>query len=129
MSQVISGLLRSLIVTNAVCASRHGPGTNVCPDVCLCKLQEAELSWCFDIFGFTEATPGNTLAMLTFHLVKRAGFVQLYKLDEVKLCRILQALEAGYQRDNPYHNRSEPGGLSKPCVDCNLMVFCCKCLA
>ncbi len=50
--------------------------------------------------------------MLTFHLVKRAGFVQLYKLDEVKLCRVLQALEAGYQRDNPYHNRSEPGGLS-----------------
>ncbi|DBA85163.1 hypothetical protein WJX79_004941 [Trebouxia sp. C0005] len=67
-------------------------------------LQKAEMSWCFDIFGFTEATPGNTLAMLTFHLVKRAGFVQLYKLDEVKLCRILQAIEAGYQRDNPYHN-------------------------
>ncbi|KAA6429425.1 MAG: hypothetical protein FRX49_00819 [Trebouxia sp. A1-2] len=65
---------------------------------------KAEMSWCFDIFGFTEATPGNTLAMLTFHLVKRAGFVQLYKLDEVKLCRILQAIEAGYQRDNPYHN-------------------------
>ncbi|DBA94754.1 TPA: hypothetical protein ACH3X1_002302 [Trebouxia sp. C0004] len=67
-------------------------------------LQEAEQSWRFDIFGFTEATPGNTLAMLTFHLVRRAGFVQLYKLDEVKLCRVLQALEAGYQRDNPYHN-------------------------
>ena len=82
-------------------------------------LQEAELSWHFDIFGFTEATPGNTLAMLTFHLVKRAGFVQLYNFDEVKLCRVLQALEAGYQRDNPYHNRSGPGGLSTPYISCD----------
>jgi hypothetical protein len=99
------------------------------PDIYFCKLQEAELSWRFDIFGFTEATPGNTLAMLTFHLVKRAGFVQLYKLDEVKLCRILQALEAGYQSDNPYHNRSEPGGLSTPYCNYDPGMFCRKCLA
>lgn len=69
-------------------------------------MQEAEHTWQFDIFGFTEQTrSGNTLAMLTFHLVRRAGFTTDYRLDETKLCRILRTLEAGYQAENPYHNR------------------------
>ena len=68
-------------------------------------VQDAENSWQFDIFGFADATPGNTLAILTFHLVKRAGFSTDYQLDEVKLSRTLQAIEAGYRPENPYHNR------------------------
>ena len=75
----------------------------LCP--CLSLVQEAEHSWQFDIFGFADVTPGNTLAMLTFYFIKRVGFIQQYNLHEVKLCRMLQMIEAGYQSANPYHNR------------------------
>ena len=74
-------------------------------DIWHCNVQEAETSWHFDIFGYANATSGDALAMLTFHLVKRANFTHHYVMDDVKLCRLLRAVEEGYQRDNPYHNR------------------------
>ena len=43
--------------------------------------------------------------MLGYHLYKRAGFIKHYYIDEVKLCNYLKAIEAGYNSDNPYHNR------------------------
>ena len=62
--------------------------------------------------GLQEQTPGNTLAMLAFHLLKRAGFSSNWHLDEAKLCNTLAVIEAGYQSSNPYHNRY------KPCTHC-----------
>ena len=69
-------------------------------------LQDAENNWQFDIFAFAEATPGTTLSLLTFHLLKQSGapISEGGHLNEAKLCRYLQRIEAGYST-NPYHNR------------------------
>ncbi|DBA72363.1 TPA: putative 3',5'-cyclic phosphodiesterase pde-3 [Trebouxia sp. C0005] len=67
-------------------------------------LQGAEKNWQFDIFGLAEATPGNTLSLLAFHLFKQAGHVKKFSLDEGKLCRYLRKIEQGYDAGNPYHN-------------------------
>ncbi|DBA82086.1 TPA: hypothetical protein ACH3X1_016801 [Trebouxia sp. C0004] len=67
-------------------------------------LQAAEKNWQFDIFGLAEATPGNTLSLLAFHLFKQAGHVKKFSLDEGKLCRYLHKIEQGYDAGNPYHN-------------------------
>ena len=68
-------------------------------------LQEADNTWQFDIFGFAEATPGNTLSVLTYHYLKQTGVIEKWGHDETKLCRFLQKIEAGYSSSNPYHNR------------------------
>ena len=68
-------------------------------------MQDAENNWHFDIFGFADATPGTTLSMLGFHLVKQTGMVQLMGMNEVKLVKFLQKIESGYDPTNPYHNR------------------------
>ena len=43
--------------------------------------------------------------MLAFHFFRQAGFVRDFRLNEVKLCAWLQKIEAGYDSNNPYHNR------------------------
>ena len=58
------------------------------------------------MFKFAEATPGVTLALLTFHFYKISGCISHFGLDPVKLWRYLQRVESGYQMQNPYHNRS-----------------------
>ena len=68
-------------------------------------MQDAESNWQFDIFGFAEATPGTSLSMLTYHLMKQTRIISEYHLDESKLCRYLQKIESGYDPVNPYHNR------------------------
>ena len=73
-----------------------------CVRVCV---QSAEKNWQFDIFALAEATPGSTLSLLGFHLIKQAGFIRQFNLDEGKLCRFLQQIEKGYDQGNPYHNR------------------------
>ena len=72
----------------------------------LTALQDAENNWQFDVFAFAEATPGVTLALLTFHFYKISGCISHFGLDPVKLWRYLQRVESGYQMQNPYHNRS-----------------------
>jgi hypothetical protein len=69
-------------------------------------MQDAESNWQFDIFAYAEATPGNSLSMLTFHLLKSTGLVQEFDLNEVKLTACLRKIESGYDPANPYHNRS-----------------------
>ena len=69
-------------------------------------MQDAESNWQFDIFAFAEATPGNSLSMLTFHLLKSTGLVQEFDLNETKLTACLRKIESGYDPANPYHNRS-----------------------
>ena len=69
-------------------------------------LQDAESNWQFDIFAFADATPGMTLALLTFHYYKTSGLIQHYSLDSGKLWTYLQQVEQGYDMMNPYHNRS-----------------------
>lgn len=68
-------------------------------------VQDAEKSWHFDIFSFAEATEGNTLAIMTYYLMKRAGAFSKFGMHEIKLCRYLHTLESGYN-PLPYHNRS-----------------------
>jgi len=67
--------------------------------------QKAESSWQFDIFEFADATPGTTLSLLTFHLMKQAGVVRTLSIDEGKLCFYLKKVEKGYDPEHPYHNR------------------------
>ena len=68
-------------------------------------VQDAENNWQFDIFGFAEATPGNSLSMLVFHLVKSTGLISDCDLNETKLVACLRKIENGYDAANPYHNR------------------------
>ena len=82
---------------------------------CLPELQAAEKNWQFDIFGLAEATPGNTLSLLAFHLFKQAGHVKKFSLDEGKLCRYLRKIEQGYDAGNPYHNRCLPTAPTAAC--------------
>ncbi|KAL0039442.1 hypothetical protein WJX79_008577 [Trebouxia sp. C0005] len=67
-------------------------------------LLDAENNWQFDVFKFAEATPGHTLALLTFHFYKTSGCISHFGLDSAKLWRFLQRIESGYQMQNPYHN-------------------------
>ena len=75
----------------------HRPGVSA--------LQDAETNWQFDMFAFAAATPGTTLALLTFYLYKNTGLIRDFQLDEQKLCNFLHRVENGYRADNPYHNR------------------------
>ena len=79
-------------------------------------LQAAEKNWQFDIFGLAEATPGNTLSLLAFHLFTQAGHVKKFSLNEGKLCCYLRKLEQGYNASNPYHNRYRPSPVPCACT-------------
>lgn len=61
-------------------------------------------SWNFDIFLFDRLTNGNSLVMLTFHLLNLYGLVELFQLDMVKLRRFLVLVQDDYHSQNPYHN-------------------------
>ncbi|KAL3140140.1 putative 3',5'-cyclic phosphodiesterase pde-3 [Trebouxia sp. C0009 RCD-2024] len=67
-------------------------------------LQDASTQWQFDILGFAEATPGYTLSLLGFHMLKSQGFISEFNVDEAKLCMYLRRIEAGYDNSIPYHN-------------------------
>ena len=67
-------------------------------------LQDAGTNWQFDIFALADATPGNTLSLLAFHLFVQAGHIEKFQLNEGKLCRYLRRIEQGYDASNPYHN-------------------------
>ncbi|XP_016887206.1 high affinity 3',5'-cyclic-AMP phosphodiesterase 7A isoform X2 [Cynoglossus semilaevis] len=66
-----------------------------------CMLEKVG-NWNFDIFLFDRLTNGNGL--LTFHLLKQYGLVELFQLDIVKLWRFLVMVQEDYHSDNPYHN-------------------------
>ena len=66
--------------------------------------QDATKQWQFDILGFAEATPGHTLSLMGFYMLKSQGFVSEFKLDEAKLCMYLRRIEQGYDDSIPYHN-------------------------
>lgn len=72
-------------------------------------VQDAENKWQFDIFAFAKATPGTSLAVMTFHLMKQAGLMSDFSLDQGKLWNFLRKIEGGYKAANPYHNRSAFG--------------------
>ena len=77
-------------------------------------MQDAEKNWQFDIFGFADATPGNSLSMLGFHLLKASGLVQEFGLNETKMANCFRKIESGYIPTNPYHNRCSPHGCACP---------------
>ena len=68
-------------------------------------VQDACKQWQFDILGFADATPGCTLSLLGFHMLKSQGLVSEFNLDEAKLCMYLRRIESGYDDTIPYHNR------------------------
>ena len=67
-------------------------------------VQDAETNWQFDIFAFADATPGTTLAVMTFHLLKQANCMHDFGVDPAKFWTFLQKIEQGYKAGNPYHN-------------------------
>lgn len=80
-------------------------------NVVLCALQDADSNWQFDIFALADATPGNTLSLLAFHLFSQAGHIKKFQLDKGKLCRYLHRIEQGYDASNPYHNSTHVAGV------------------
>lgn len=68
-------------------------------------MQDAKKQWQFDILGFAEATPGYTLSLLGFYMLKSQGLISEFGLDEAKLCVYLRRIESGYDDTIPYHNR------------------------
>lgn len=60
-------------------------------------LQDAETNWQFDIFAFAAATPGATLALMTFHLLSRAHCINELNVDQGKFWNFLQKVEGGYR--------------------------------
>ncbi|DBB04745.1 TPA: putative 3',5'-cyclic phosphodiesterase pde-3 [Trebouxia sp. C0006] len=67
-------------------------------------LQDADNNWAFDIFGYSDATPGYSLSLLVWHFVKQAGLIKEMSIDEGKFCAFARKIEAGYNPTNPYHN-------------------------
>ena len=70
-------------------------------------MQDADNNWAFDIFGYSDATPGYSLSLLVWHFVKGAGLIKDMSIDEGKFCAFARRIEAGYNPSNPYHNRSD----------------------
>ncbi|MBN3272380.1 PDE7A phosphodiesterase, partial [Polyodon spathula] len=68
-----------------------------------CMLEKVG-SWNFDIFLFDRLSNGNSLVSLTFHLFKRYGLIEIFRLDMVKLRRFLVMVQEDYHSQNPYHN-------------------------
>lgn len=90
-------------IQHALHLSNSSPNPSLTLTPCM---QDAESNWQFDIFAYAEATPGTSLSMLTFHLLKTTGLVKDFNLIETKLVTCLRRVEAGYDPVNPYHNRS-----------------------
>jgi len=82
-------------------------------------LQDADNNWAFDIFGYSDATPGYSLSLLVWHFVKGAGLIKEMSIDEGKFCAFARRIEAGYNPTNPYHNRS--GSIALP-GDCMMLL-------
>ncbi len=91
-------------------------------------MQAAEHSWQFDIFALADATPGHTLSLLYFHLVKQSGVLQACQMDEAKLCNFLQRMDNGYDPSVPYHNRCGTIIISLLCIVSMIPSLCLRCL-
>ncbi|KAK9803589.1 hypothetical protein WJX72_002875 [[Myrmecia] bisecta] len=68
------------------------------------SLQSAGHSWQYDSFALQAEAPEHPLSVMAFHLLTASGLVKHFRLNEIKLARFLNRIEAGYP-DNPYHNR------------------------
>ncbi|KAK9830386.1 hypothetical protein WJX72_011468 [[Myrmecia] bisecta] len=68
------------------------------------RLRAAGQSWQYDVWALEQEAPGHPLALVAFHLLTSTGLVAQFNLNEAKLARFLNKIEAGYM-DNPYHNR------------------------
>ncbi len=61
-------------------------------------------SWTFDSYALEEATQGHPLSVLSFWLFNTSGCIQHASINPTTLARFLRRVEAGYAKDNPYHN-------------------------
>ncbi|KAJ3226679.1 High affinity cAMP-specific 3',5'-cyclic phosphodiesterase 7A [Clydaea vesicula] len=60
-------------------------------------------SWDFDIFELYDATMGQPIFYLAYHIFAKYGFLEIYQIDDSIFRNFLKQLEAGY-KPNPYHN-------------------------
>ncbi|KAK9812325.1 hypothetical protein WJX73_002529 [Symbiochloris irregularis] len=68
-------------------------------------LMGATTSWSFDMVELDRATNGHCLSCYAFFLFQQSLKVAPLSYDLEQLASFLQAIEAGYQESNPYHNR------------------------
>ncbi|EFJ46356.1 3'5'-cyclic nucleotide phosphodiesterase [Volvox carteri f. nagariensis] len=61
-------------------------------------------SWQFDTLGLQEISGGHALSALGFFLMQREGLVERFRMEPLRLARLLRTLESGYPASNPYHN-------------------------
>ncbi|KAG2433962.1 hypothetical protein HYH02_012506 [Chlamydomonas schloesseri] len=60
--------------------------------------------WQYDSWALAQASGGHALSAMGFYLLQSEGLVAAFKLQPVRLARLLRALEDGYPASNPYHN-------------------------
>ena len=62
--------------------------------------------WDFDVFAMDTdlGERAHTFVILGYSIMEDSGLMESCNLDTVKLCSFLVEVEAGYFRENPYHN-------------------------
>ncbi|GFR43842.1 hypothetical protein Agub_g4967 [Astrephomene gubernaculifera] len=60
--------------------------------------------WQYDMWSLQEASGGHALSVLGFFLIQRAGLVERFHIEPLRLARLLRTVEGGYLSSNPYHN-------------------------
>ena len=60
--------------------------------------------WNFNVFQFNEDTNGRPLYFVGQALFRAHELIEKFNINEIKLHNFLKAIEAGYRKDNPYHN-------------------------
>lgn len=60
--------------------------------------------WAFNTFTLDTATCGHSLPYLMVHLLGKYDLLREFRIEPIKLFRLLSLVEAGYHVSNPYHN-------------------------
>ena len=60
--------------------------------------------WDFDIFQLEKASEHKSLEILTSHLFSLYNLFSSLSLDNSKFSNFIKVIQAGYHKENPYHN-------------------------
>ena len=60
--------------------------------------------WEFDIFKLEKAAENKSLEIITSHLFSLYNLFQSLSMDNGKFLNFIKLIQAGYHKDNPYHN-------------------------
>jgi len=61
-------------------------------------------SFTFDAFKLAQLTQGHPLSTMAYFILQKSKLLSSLNLDAIKTARFLRKIEAGYRKENPYHN-------------------------